>query len=244
MFVRLVCILVLVNIYNITFSIEDDTCKNVVKRLFEKLSNNEKISENGMYVEYISSLCLNEQNGNHCGIDSARLSLKGKKYVLVNKNSNIYRDDNSQVVILKDKKQIIITAGKVVDKEKVPHFNLSGIHDSIINSAVFSNCDFVIKNGERCIYTELTLPVNLQKKLGVSLVKYLIKIEKLEILSIEIFYTDGLPYKNMKIDVKEFNYNLEGEVFSGSILDRVYDKNGKILQEFKDFQVIDSRVDK
>jgi hypothetical protein len=215
-------------------------CRNAIEKVFKIMQNSEALLESGFFIDFKSKVCLGEENNNICGEDSAQLIMKGSKSFFLSGPRKIYRDDSTQVVILEDRKLIVINNISPKDKG-FTHLDFSQIQDSVLNTSQFNNCKFEIVGTDSCYSTTLMLSELVQKQTGVKDIHYEVN-KTLGILKrVEINYLEGKKFKTAIYIINKVNYQYGQEPFAGKAIQYVLNEKGEIRDAYKNFGITDLR---
>jgi len=226
----------------VTVCAQDSTaCRVAIQKVFKIMQNTEELMRTGVFMDYKTQMCLSKEFGSKCGEDSAQLIMKGKKYALISRQKTIFHDDSIQVVILDERKQIIITVMRVLNKEKIPQLNLIGIQDSLLFTSHYTDCKFEMTGQDSCYSATLELSKNVQKQAGVKKVHYLVDKTRGVIRKAEIYYTEGKQFASATFDIKQVDYKYAREPFDGNALQHIFDDRGQLLKAYESYELKDLR---
>ena len=223
------------------FGQDSTECQLAIRRVFKILQNTQELMRTGILIDYKTLVCLSPENGSKCGEDSAQLIMKNKKSALLGNQKRIYRDDSIQVVIMDDRKQIIITTMRVIDKDKLPQLNFTGIQDSLIYTSQYIDCKLEMIGSDTCYSATLQLSKKIQKQIGIAKAHYLVNKTKGVMRKIEIEYIEGKQFKTASFDLKKVDYKYGKEPFNGSALQTIFDNQGRLLKSYESYTLTDLR---
>jgi len=210
-----------------------ENCRNV----YEKMSQYyQKYVNDKLYFKYSAHSVLNGEQGEKVLFE---IWGDGKKAKLANQFVTVFQDEKDQVVILKNKKMILVRNAK--DGEK--------INAGPKESTIFQDYDNMIKNIRNIECTE-------KDNTGSILFIYddnFIRTYSIKTIAIhydnrnelitkgvyEYHLPDGNELKEI-YDYLNYSQNVDSEVFAESALGHIY-KEGQLKNEYRDFKIKDLR---
>jgi hypothetical protein len=239
----LVALLMLKSTTVVLHAQDSAACRAAIRKAFKALQDTDVLMKKGILIDYKTQMYM-EQDESKCWSDSAILIMKGKKSALLSDRKRIFRDTASQVVILDDRKQIVVTAMKILDKNKLPHMDIAGIQDTLLYTSGYTSCKAAIIGSDICYSATLELSERIQALTGVERVHYLVNQTRGVMKEIELWYTSGRQVKRAMFDMRRVDYAYGKEPFTGTAIQQVLDSQGHLVKAYGSYQLVDLRKNK
>jgi hypothetical protein len=224
-----------------SFTAIDNDCLNLFKVAFEKMKNISPQPGKGLAIKY--TVNAQTTDGSYY-TDNIDMSMYDKKYKVISTDATIYQDDKTMVVVRPESNSIFVTRPMDQNIRRIKMLDMMKLQDSIFAHLILKNCDADGKLGPD--YKKLTfeVPSKVQAKLGVVSVIYWMDVKKVVIKKVALNYKEqeGQRFKSVAYDFVVMDNSYTGKPFEGSAINIVMDAKNELKPLYKNYSVIDSRI--
>lgn len=225
------------------FAQSNKDCLGAVKEIYQELTNSDQ--KEGVYLHFrVSTLFQNPYSSEmDSTADEAKVYIHQSKSLLESGGTTIYKDTDTQVAIMKDKKTVFISD---IDKAGANQqlSMLMQTQDSLFTNLVEKSCVPLKEKGAGWVRAVFEADAKLKKGMGMEQVTFVVNLRQKSIESFLVKYTDGSPQQEVLMEILEADYKRQGVPFTGSALAKALQKEKELLPAFASYQLIDVRKSK
>jgi len=219
-------------------------CKEDLRKLYAKQNNMQAPVEGKVYyLNYSVKSTPNKEKAVEQKTDVKIYSNVEKTYFESN-TMEIYQDKKVSVSVIPSSKTIIVNnIYKETEKTKENKLKyLTVLQDTLFDLSEVEQCDLEkTTTGETIKKVKVKLTDKGVKLFKMTSVDFFLKKDADFINSYTINYSEKQRFKKVQISFNEFDYDYKTDKLNKPILSLVFDANNKLLNQYKDYKLIDNR---
>lgn len=216
-------------------------CKEQVRQAYGKITTTDQPKfGKGQLLEFRTTTYykLPGESKTKSNVSTTRIANNGNQVLLSNDETELVKDKNLVVVVLKKQKQILISPA--ITPAAFTGSQLTAVRDILLTEAELISCQAL--EGGKSQVVSFQLPEKVQEQYHIRTMKFWLANQENQVRKIELKYTAGQTIEQHTVEFlkQENNTTIPGKIYKKPT-DLVFDAQGRVLPAYKEFQIVDTR---
>jgi len=222
---------------------DQEDCLLQIRKLYQEIQERIHLAgDKVFYLEFTVATTLGEEYDYEEHQTTARLYANGHQSMFTSPEIEVYQDSSLTISIIPDKKQIYLMDYHQQKSKKTALQNIALFQDSLFALSSVAACEEITReDGSKYKKIRLTVNENGQKLFQVKSLEFLIDVDKNLVMHTTVRYVEPFHIRQVSVSYQTIDFDHPSSPLANNFLSLILDQQGKLQNNYQDYQLIDSR---